>query len=502
MNLKKLFGWFLVVALVATPVVFAAYTLQNNGVFAIDHDSLLVDGSAIDTYILSVAPGGGSNVTAFDYIIWVDSGTYYCQNGETGAITNNANFYTLTNTIFTACSGGETIYIKPGTYTLTTRWVFTKSLNIVGSNSGTIIDFTGTTGAILYNATIDDGIRYASLRNMRIMSNSLIGIQIDTDSDSVFSSCTFDNIYIENCTTGIYFSDNGTTVYRNTFNQIKIFIVSEYGFCLLGGCYNTFSNIEATIVGDDAFAIYSFCTLSVWENVATDGCIQSNGSRNVWNAVSIETIDCDTPPSEVAFFLAGESTVINSLIIAEVANSKCPIGIKVYNGDQTINGFQSIGTDYPEYPIELDEASSSGVINSAYKVGGYTLSDIYPDAVFSGWVINGGNIIDGVEGSSSVKTHPIQTKTLENGVTTFTIYSDVIILTGDAGVNTIATITGGTAGQRLTMIFTNDKVVITDTSTHAANTVDLSAAFTSVDDTVLTLIFDGTSWYETSRSVN
>lgn len=33
-------------------------------------------------------------------------------------------------------------------------------------------------------------------------------------------------------------------------------------------------------------------------------------------------------------------------------------------------------------------------------------------------------------------------------------------------------------------------------------TVDLSAAFTSADDTVLQIIYDGTSWYEVSRSVN
>jgi hypothetical protein len=92
--------------------------------------------------------------------------------------------------------------------------------------------------------------------------------------------------------------------------------------------------------------------------------------------------------------------------------------------------------------------------------------------------------------------------TLGAGVTTFVATSNVMTITGDAGANTIATITGGIDGQELILIFVDANVTITDDNTHAANTVDLSAAFTSADDTVLKLVFDGTSWYEVSRSVN
>jgi len=77
-----------------------------------------------------------------------------------------------------------------------------------------------------------------------------------------------------------------------------------------------------------------------------------------------------------------------------------------------------------------------------------------------------------------------------------------VTVTGDAGGNTIATITGGVAGQLVTLIFVDALVTISDDNTHAANSVDLSAAFTSADDTTLQLAFDGTSWYEVSRSVN
>ena len=92
--------------------------------------------------------------------------------------------------------------------------------------------------------------------------------------------------------------------------------------------------------------------------------------------------------------------------------------------------------------------------------------------------------------------------TLGVAATTFAVTGEIMQITGDAGANTVATITGGLTGQELTLIFVDALVTITDTDAHTANTVDLSAAFTSADDTILKLIFDGTSWYEISRSVN
>lgn len=86
--------------------------------------------------------------------------------------------------------------------------------------------------------------------------------------------------------------------------------------------------------------------------------------------------------------------------------------------------------------------------------------------------------------------------------TTFAATTDYHNVTGDAGTNTIATITGGRQGRIMLLTFVDSLVTITDDNTHAANSVDLSAAFTSADDTTLTLLNDGVSWYEISRSVN
>ncbi|MGR3177019.1 MAG: hypothetical protein ACUZ8E_03055 [Candidatus Anammoxibacter sp.] len=92
--------------------------------------------------------------------------------------------------------------------------------------------------------------------------------------------------------------------------------------------------------------------------------------------------------------------------------------------------------------------------------------------------------------------------TLGSGVTTFAVTANGMTVTGHSGSNTIATIIGVTNGGFLTLIFTNNKVTITDDNSHAADSIDLNASFTSADDVVLRLEHDGVSWYEVSRSTN
>lgn len=91
--------------------------------------------------------------------------------------------------------------------------------------------------------------------------------------------------------------------------------------------------------------------------------------------------------------------------------------------------------------------------------------------------------------------------TIPSGATTFNVGSDYMVITGAAAV-TIATIGGGQEGQILTLQFTDGNVTITDDATATADTVNLSAAFTSSADDVMQLLYDGTSWREVTRSAN
>ncbi|MBI5071657.1 hypothetical protein HZB93_02055, partial [Candidatus Falkowbacteria bacterium] len=92
--------------------------------------------------------------------------------------------------------------------------------------------------------------------------------------------------------------------------------------------------------------------------------------------------------------------------------------------------------------------------------------------------------------------------TLAAAATTFAAAGNVMTITGDAGGNTIATITAGVTGQTLILKFVDALVTITDTAAATANTINLSAAFTSTADDTMTLMFDGNKWFETSRSIN
>ncbi len=96
----------------------------------------------------------------------------------------------------------------------------------------------------------------------------------------------------------------------------------------------------------------------------------------------------------------------------------------------------------------------------------------------------------------------VQATTLAAGATTLALTKNFLKLTGNAAGNTLATITGGLAGQTLNIIFQDAYVTVTDDATRTANTINLSAALTGAANTVLTLLSDGTSWYEQSRSVN
>jgi len=87
---------------------------------------------------------------------------------------------------------------------------------------------------------------------------------------------------------------------------------------------------------------------------------------------------------------------------------------------------------------------------------------------------------------------------LASGATTFNVASSYMVMTA-AGASTIATIGGGREGMILTLEFGDANITITDNATATADTINLSAAFTSAANDVLQLLYDGTSWREVSR---
>lgn len=92
--------------------------------------------------------------------------------------------------------------------------------------------------------------------------------------------------------------------------------------------------------------------------------------------------------------------------------------------------------------------------------------------------------------------------TLGVAAATFAAAGEAMVITGDAGANAVTTVTGGVTGQILVLTFVDGFVTMTNDDGHGANTLDLAGNLVSADDTTLVMFFDGTSWYELSRSVN
>lgn len=95
----------------------------------------------------------------------------------------------------------------------------------------------------------------------------------------------------------------------------------------------------------------------------------------------------------------------------------------------------------------------------------------------------------------------IPTLTLAAAATTLAVTRNTTTIDCDAGTNTIATITGGKIGIFM-FKFVDASCVITDDATASANTINISAAYISTANDTLSLLFDGTSWFEISRAVN
>jgi hypothetical protein len=142
------------------------------------------------------------------------------------------------------------------------------------------------------------------------------------------------------------------------------------------------------------------------------------------------------------------------------------------------------------YPA-LDDAVSPAAANAAVVIGGYrTVTYVALDDTT--WVK-----------TSDVQDKAVQSITLGAGAVSFNVASRTVLLTGDGAGNVLEQITGGVAGQELTIVFV-DALIDVDNGTSTHDTSLLGAAnFTTVAaNTVLNLVHDGSYWHEISRSIN
>lgn len=229
---------------------------------------------------------------------------------------------------------------------------------------------------------------------------------------------------------------------------------------------------------------------------------QFTAAKNLLIGATAETGLTGAGGLRVASTTSATSSTVGALIVGDLtaATTVTIGGGKMWVGNTTTAASSGVGALIVGTGIDATTVRIGGgriEMGGTIKAGG---TDITGTA-FVGTLSSGT-----ISGSSATLTGKLAITgsgiTLGAAVTTFAVTRTFHTITGDAGGNTIATITGGVNGMILILKFVDALVTITDDNTGTANTVDLSAAWTSSARDTLTLVFDGTSWLETARSVN
>jgi hypothetical protein len=293
-----------------------------------------------------------------------------------------------------------------------------KSVSLVGYGRGETI-ITNNSGAgtalLVYAHTVSVSV---NIKGFRLNAAAGNGIKLQTTYPNGIIRSNFKDLYISNSAYGLFTTgDSGAQTFGNSFEDIFIENVSAYGMYLDYGCYNYFKNIMVTRTADNAYSIYNKQAQNTFVSVQTDGCIYDQ-DPSTWIHPVIETIYATTPPVSTAFTAVGVKSIID-LELVGIVPTKCPYGLTVYGTVSVIENFktvQTMGTDYPTYPLNLT-ANSGGVVINAVIAGGYSCSSFVPAATLENWTfINSAAVAGGSVLQSGLMTEEITLST--GGATT------------------------------------------------------------------------------------
>lgn len=139
--------------------------------------------------------------------------------------------------------------------------------------------------------------------------------------------------------------------------------------------------------------------------------------------------------------------------------------------------------------IKIRDNSNSGgnlFLNDSNDYNAVTDSSITLFSTGSNWI----------EMARSASTGAFSFSTLPDNATP-SVYGCSQWKCNPAGPTTITNFTNGVRGQEIVIIFENNNATLSD-----AGTLKLNGGFVSTADDTMRLVFDGTNWFELSRSVN
>lgn len=212
--------------------------------------------SIFNTYlILSMQNGYKANDSIFNYIVFQEGGSYKAKNQTSSLIDYSSA--SATDTINQATATGKYVYLKPGTYLLTSNVLILNQKNarivsdgaiIIGNGYSIIIkgdnyttsQYNVVSGLTIINGTIRVENSFATTIQDMIFENSATAIEL-INTYQWTEGTKIDNIHFTNCIESIVFrtpsAGNATGSYASTqitrcfFNQIdnSVGIIVEQG---------------------------------------------------------------------------------------------------------------------------------------------------------------------------------------------------------------------------------------------------------------------------------
>jgi parallel beta-helix repeat protein len=454
---------------------------------------------------------------------------YGATSGGTAADNTTAINLAITTANAAAAGNSSVVWVPQGTYSITGITML----------SNVTLKGEGKTSLLSLAANSDTAVITMGVVNDVVIDS--IGIDGNSGAQTAGSPSTYNGIRLLGAATNCTFTNNDITDCLST----AIFVDKDTG----AGPDNV--RIDSNFVHETG-ARTDNTSRGIWVRNATNASISNNYVRaedgfgitvqlssqaKVANNFVINTTNFDG----IMVYDSDRTIVIGNMVInsgdtgivVELSDYFTVTGNHVF--DSPIDGIIISGSSYgtvssnsvlnssqttndSRYGIVVQ--SSGGTISTLDIIANNMVRDVGANKVKSSisildssqtlHVIRGNTVAGAVTSSynyqadtdhdfGGILSHPV---VLAAAATTIAVYAEFVSITGDAGTNTIATITGGTKGMMLRLFFNDGLVTITDTAAGTADTVNLSGAFTGAANTVLTLIYSGAKWYEISRSVN
>lgn len=187
--------------------------------------------------------------------------------------------------------------------------------------------------------------------------------------------------------------------------------------------------------------------------------------------------------------------IVNVSVTGNVCYNNLSYGIRLQSsGSGTINGVSIVGNNLSSNGANGIFCSEvAGTITGCVVANNVCLSNTTSDLRLDPLDM----VVSGNKYATMGGNNPTGAFTFTSGDTTPSVKGRDFFLCSNGGATIITAFTNGAPGQVIEILFTNANTTLTD-----GGTLKLNGGFVSTADDMMRLRFDGTNWYEVSRSVN